>query len=284
MAGGPLRQRRLGLAPVRCARLAFVAVALASPPVVAGLAYGNVSLVLVLALAGIWVWRDRPARAGTLLGLVIAGKLFLWPLLLWMLFTRRQRAAGAAVVSTVLVSLIGWAAIAFRRLDEFPGITRRNAAEFVDQGVSLASFAANLGASANVVFALIALAGASALAIAYRRRQDDLACFTWTVVAAFVASPIVWGHYYALMLVPLAVATPELSRAWLLPYITAPQLTASPPGTGKIVDAATGVAFTLLTAVRSGQPFARRKAVRATIPDHPGSRQPGSRAPGEVPF
>lgn len=232
-----------GVRDPRCLALGLV-----SPPVIAGLAYGNVSLILVLALAGIWVWRDNHWRAGGMLGLVIAAKLFLWPLAFWMLFTRRSRGAGVTAASATLASLLGWAAVGFRGVDDFPGVTRRNAAEFLDQGLSLASVFANLGASTSLALALAAVAAAGAVGVAWRRREDDLAAFTWTVVAALLLSPIVWGHYYALLLVPIALSTPTLSRAWLLPYLTVPQLTAAPPGGAKIFDAATGVAFAILTA------------------------------------
>jgi hypothetical protein len=215
-------------------------------------------------------------RGGTLLGLAIASKLFLFPLVVWMLFTRRSRGAASAVVATALASLVGWAVVAFQRMDEFPGLTRRNAAEFLDQGVSFSSVAANLGASAGLAATLAALAAAGALAAAWRLRNDDLASFTWAVVAALLFSPIVWGHYYALLLVPLALSAPTLSRAWLLPYVTIPTLTAAPPGGAKVLDAATGVVFTLLTARQCGglRPFPRR--------DEPESV--GSRLVGDLPI
>ena len=256
--------RLCGVRDSRC-----LALALLSPPVIAGLAYGNISLVLVLALAGIWVWRDDHWRAGGLLGLVIAVKLFLWPLAVWMLFTRRSHAAGVAAASAMLASLLGWAAVAFRDLDDFPVVTQRNAAEFLDQGVSLSSVVANLGASPGLAASLATLAAACAVGITWRRREDELAAFTWTVVAALLLSPIVWGHYYALLLVPIALSTPALSRAWLLPYLTVPQLTAAPPGGAKILDAATGVAFAILTARHCEEREPRRAEARSenrTVP------------------
>ena len=38
------------------------------------------------------------------------------------------------------------------------------------------------------------------------------------VGASVVAAPIVWPHYLALLLVPLAVARPRVAAAWALPY------------------------------------------------------------------
>ena len=236
--------RVVGVRDWRC-----FALALASPPVVQGVAYGNVSLLVLLALAYMWVARKRPLRAGLVLGFLIATRIFLWPLLFWLLATRRLRAAAAAAASGVAVSLIGWAAVGFRRIDEFPAVVRNNASEFMEDGVSVASIVANLGASASVASLVALLAGAIALGVAWLQRSDDLACFSWALAAALFASPLVWGHYYALMLVPIAVSTPTLSRKWLLPYLTAPQLTTVAPTAGeRIFDAVTGVAFTIATA------------------------------------
>jgi hypothetical protein len=260
-----------GVRDVRC-----LAVAVASPPVVAGLAYGNFSLVLVLALAGFWVWRDDRYRGGFVLGLAIASKPFLLPLVVWMLFTRRSFGAAVAVVITAFASLAGWAAVAFKRFDEYPSITRRNAAEFLDQGVSLSSLIANVGAPTSLLAGMVALAAAGALVAAWRVREDDLASFTWVLVATLLFSPIVWQHYYALLLVPLALSAPALSRAWLLPYLTIPQLTAAPPGGPKALDAAAGVAFALLTARRCSNSASRRQSAE--------TRSLGSRPASDMPI
>ena len=223
------------------------AAAFASPPVVAGLAYGNVSLLVLLGIAGVWVMRDRPWRSGLLLGFVIATRLFPWPVVVWLLFTRRIRAAAVAAASSMVFSFMGWLGVSFHRIGEFPAVTRSNAAEFVDQGVSVASIVANLGGSSKLIGFALVIVLALTLAVAARCRHDDLACFSWAITAALFSSPIVWGHYFALLLVPIAVASPRLSRAWLLPYLTAPQLTGTFEAGQKIVDAASGVLFACLT-------------------------------------
>ena len=250
-----------------------IALALGSPPVIAGIAYGNASLLLVPALAGVWLWRDRPGRVGAVLGIAIAGKLFVWPLLIWLLLTRRSRGAVAAAAWATVASLVGWAAVGFHNVQHFPGMVRRNASEYLDGGDSVASLAANLGGSASVVLAVAIAAGGLALVVAWHRRADDLACFTWTLTAALLASPLVWTHYYALMLIPLAVATPRLASAWLLPYLLAPQLTSSFAGGARAFDAATGVAFSLLSARHCSRPdpVSRPAPLRAEVVIESGS-------------
>ncbi len=210
--------------------------ACASPPVVAGLMYANVSILLVLALALVWRWRDRPWLLGPLLGLVIAGKLFLWPLVFWLAVTRRRFAFALSIAFAGLLSLVGWAAVGFGGLVDYPALMERHAAENDQAGVSVAALAAQLGVTANQVVALAA--GIAALVIAASRRRDDLASFAWAVTAAVLASPMVWTHYYALLLVPLALATPAWGAIWFLPFVTFPQ----------IFDAAVGVMFAIAVA------------------------------------
>src|SRR5215211_3183266 len=65
----------LGVRDWRCRILA-----LASPVVVHGLFYGNLTIVLVLLVALAWTYRDRALLAGLALGTAIAAKLFVWPL------------------------------------------------------------------------------------------------------------------------------------------------------------------------------------------------------------
>jgi hypothetical protein len=39
------------------------------------------------------------------------------------------------------------------------------------------------------------------------------------VVSALVASPMVWPHYFALLFVPIALASPGLSPLWFVPLL-----------------------------------------------------------------
>ncbi len=210
--------------------------AAASPPVIAGLLYANVSLLFVLALALIWRWRDRPRLGAPLLGLVIAAKLFLWPLVVWLALTRRWSTFAFSAVFAGLVSVVAWAAVGFEGIVDYPGMIRRHAEAQGQDGLSVAALAAPLGEAASP--ALGVAAGLVALAVAASRRRDDLGSFAWSVAAALFASPMVWTHYYALLLVPLALATPAWGILWLAPFLTLPQ----------VLDAATGVALTIFVA------------------------------------
>jgi hypothetical protein len=50
------------------------------------------------------------------------------------------------------------------------------------------------------------------------RQKRDRELFTLAVVLTVVASPRVDNHYFALLIVSLAMARPHLSRVWLVPF------------------------------------------------------------------
>jgi alpha-1,2-mannosyltransferase len=233
LAGAILGSLRLcGVRDWRCN-----AAACASPPVVAGLLYANATIVLVLAVALAWRWRDRPWPVGGVLALVLSAKLFLWPLLGWLALTRRWRAFGLSVALAGALSVVGWAAIGFDGVLDYPSLMQRHAALNDQDGVSVAALAAQLGLATNQLVALAA--GVLALVIAASVRRDDLAAYAWAMTAALLASPMVWTHYYALLLVPLALSFPAWGVAWLVPYAFFPHA----------ADAAVGVVVTVALAM-----------------------------------
>src|SRR6185312_1889180 len=119
-----------------------------------------------------------------------------------------------------------------------------------------------LGGSTSAISIALAVSCLGALGLAAKHRDDDLASLAWAIAAALFGTPIVWCHYYTLMLVPLAISSPQLSRRWLLPYLTAPQLTGTFEAGEKIRDALTGVVFTCLTAWRAAHPNTHGRPVR----------------------
>lgn len=207
-----------------------------SPPVIAGFLYANVSLLFVLALALVWRWRNRPRLLGPLLGLVIAAKLFLWPVAVWLAITRRWLAFVSSIVFAAVSSFVAWGVVSFEGLAEYPGMIRRHAEMQGQDGLSVAALAAPFGETASPIVGLAA--GIVALVVAMSRRRDDLGSFAWAITAALLASPMVWTHYYSLLLVPLALATPTWGIVWLAPFLALPQ----------VLDAVTGVALAIFVA------------------------------------
>src|SRR5262249_29286169 len=122
-----------GVRDVRC----YLA-ACACPAVIAGLLYANASLLLVLAVALIWRYRDK-SRMAALIGLVVATKVFLWPLLFWLAITRRWRSLWLSMSALVAMSLVGWAAIGFADPYAWVTMIRRHAALNDQDGASVSA-------------------------------------------------------------------------------------------------------------------------------------------------
>jgi hypothetical protein len=208
--------RLLGVRDWRCMVLGVT-----SPVVLHGLVWGNLTLLLLLPLALAWRYRDRAAIAGLALGAAIAAKLLVWPLVVWLLLTGRLKAAGLAVGSAAFLVLAPWAAVGFDGLASYPALLREVQDVYALHSVSLATAAGGLGASSGLAVACCAAAGLAlaALAVPLARGHDgDRRAFALMVAACVVASPIVWPHYVALLLVPVAVTWPRLAPAWLAGY------------------------------------------------------------------
>jgi Glycosyltransferase family 87/Dolichyl-phosphate-mannose-protein mannosyltransferase len=188
---------------------------------------GTVGPLLLLAVAAAWHWRDRvvePALAG---GAAIALKLFLWPLVAWLGITRRLLASAGAVVATGVLVLLPWAVMGFAGIGDFPGLLRHlsddeaTSSYSVDALVVRAHLPEALGITLGLVLALALLVVAW---LAERRtvRNADAVVLTLCLAAALAASPIVWVHYFLLLVVPLALAQPRLSWLWLVPFAYEP--------------------------------------------------------------
>jgi hypothetical protein len=192
--------------------------ALTSWPVVWAAVLGNVTLILILAVAVAWTYRDRSLVVGAAIGLAVAVKLFLWPLGVWLLVTRRVRASAATVLVAGAAVLLPWAAIGFAGLRDYPHLLRLAEETFAAHSNSLFAGALGLGLARTDAHALAFTVGAALLVLtgALARRADgDRRSFSAALAAALVLTPIVWAHYFALLLVPLAILRPRLDRVWL---------------------------------------------------------------------
>lgn len=203
----------VGCRDVRC----YVLVLL-SLPVAEGLEFGNISLLLPVLVAAAWCWRDRAVRCGLALALAIALKLFLAPLVLWLVASRRYKGAAVAAGGSVLLVLGSWAVIGFDGLSSYPRLLRLDTQLYSNQSKSLYELVLAAGRTPVLALALalgMALAVAI-LAIRVGRRGDDSAAFALAATASLVASPLVWPHYYVVMAVPAAIRRTRLSWVWLL--------------------------------------------------------------------
>jgi hypothetical protein len=210
--------RLLGVRDWRC-----IALALISWPSVFGLALGAVGPLLVLGIGVAWRWRQRLWPTALAVAGVLAAKLFPWTLPIWLLLTRRYRALALTAVLVALVMVVAWAVIGFAGLAAYPQMLSDLAYVERGAGVSLVSLLMAAGVAGGLAQALALAAAAAILALAYRRSQrpggDEIA-LSLTLIAALAASPVVWPHYYVLLFVPIALASPRLSWLWFVPLLT----------------------------------------------------------------
>ena len=189
------------------------------PPVISAIQTGNVTLWFALASAIAWRYRDRVLPASTAVGITLAAKFFLWPLVVWLAVTRRHRSAVMASAIGVALLLLSWATIGFTGFAEYPDLLRR-----LEDTVGADSYTAyivglDLGlpsAVARAFWVTLGLAVVSALVV-IARRGDERTAFILAIVAALALSPIVWLHYFALLVVAVAVAEPRLGLVWFIP-------------------------------------------------------------------
>jgi hypothetical protein len=206
----------LWLAGVRDARVYFVVYLWA--PVFAGIQNLNASLLVMLLVALAWRYREHALAGGLAAGLAIAVKLFVWPLVIWFVATRRFRAAAISAASGALMIALSWAVIGFEGVGRYPRLLDELTALRLDVSHSVASISMGLGASRSIGTMIALLVGAVLALAAVRagRRGDDAACLMLALTAGLAIIPIVWQHHLLVLVVPLAVLRPRLSWVWFL--------------------------------------------------------------------
>jgi len=216
LASLALTLRLLGVRDWRC----FAAVLLWYP--VAGcLGTGAISPLLAVLLAIAWRWRHRAGIPAVAIAMACVAKLFLGPLVLWLIATRRWRETGLTVAVAAAMFLAPFASLGTGVLHGYPKLLRALDSTFGPRSFSAFTLFHSLGASTAVTRLLVVCLGvalASALFwLASRRRDAD--AFTIAIAAALILSPIVWMHYYVLLMVPIAIARPKLSGLWFVPLL-----------------------------------------------------------------
>ena len=248
----------LGIRDVRC----YAAVVLWVPSV-SGVLLSNLSIPLAFALAVLWRYRDGVWPPAVALGISVSAKLLLWPMLVWMLFTRRLRTALTALVIGIAVTTAAWAVIGFEGLAGYPDLLRRLSDIQAERSYSIVGMVATLGLDEVVGRVLTLVVGGALLAacVVFARQADDARSFTCAVAATLALSPIVWLHYLVALLVPLAIARPRFSVIWLLPVL----LWISPkPGYAEgLATFVPGIAAAILLGVLLARPRVGRSVVEA---------------------
>jgi hypothetical protein len=179
------------------------------PATIEAVQTANASLPLTLLIALMWRYREQAVPAGLALGYGIAVKLFLWPVAVWLALVGRVRAAVvAAVVAAASLLLL----LPFIGIGEYVRLLRRLGEEFEHETYTVFALLSDLGVPDSAARVVTVVLGVGVLALAWRRRSLGLA-----IAAALVLSPIVWRHFFVLLLVPLALSRPRFDAVWLIP-------------------------------------------------------------------
>ena len=263
----------LGVRDWRCYGLAFL-----WPGVLSGVHVENISLLMALGCAVVWHYRDRPVASGIGLGVAMAVKPLLWPLGIWLVATARLRALIWSVLIALALALGSWAAIGFDGLRRYPSLLRELSSGADEWGYSVYALALDLGAGHAVARALWLLLAVAVLAaaVAVARRGDERTAFVLAVAAVIAVSPIVWLHYFSLLLVVVAVAQPRLGIVWFAPLLMwgSEEITNGTPFQNALTLAA--AVLTVLLAVRASTEtdLHARSSVRAAVATRPVGQSP----------
>lgn len=207
-------------------RQAYV-LCLCSAPFVFALRYGDPDAIYVLLAALAWSYRDR-SRGACAVGVLIAAKLVLWPLLIWLVATRRLRGAAVAVASAVGLLVTSWALIGFHGLLQYPRLLAADA-RVQSTNHSLLALLRGLGGSGWPASLLaVALAAAIGVVLVRAGRGSDHAWFTAAVVAGLFSSAVMFPNYFMILFVPLAITHGRAAGAWFLLAIFSLQLHGAP--------------------------------------------------------
>ena len=184
---------------------------LLSSPLLSTLALGQVYPILALGLVAAWISdrRDDQRLSGASLGLVVALKPSLAPVLLWPLVRRRWDAFSAACVSGMAATLVGLVVAGPQATLRYVGILGEGSANPYWDNASIPAAAArfftehpygqNAATLPWMVFVGYAL-GLGVVALTAARARGGGEAGLWALVAAsLLASPIAWHNYLVLL-------------------------------------------------------------------------------------
>jgi hypothetical protein len=260
----------LGVRDWRCHAIAFL-----WWPTIIAIQSGNLTLSMLLGVALVWRYRDRRWVVALVAGLVIAVKLFCWPLLLWLVATRRYRTAAFAAATSAFFVLVPWAGIGFAGLRGYPHLLSSISSSEGPRSYSVAALLHAMLPSWTAATAVETLLGAGLLAVvlAAGRRGRDRDAFALSLLAVLVLSPLLEMHYLALVLVVVALYRRTFGLAWAVPLLIwgAPATVAGSPA--QVVHVLAVVVATLAVAYWGWEPHALGRGLR------PGRRKAADPAP-----
>jgi alpha-1,2-mannosyltransferase len=197
---------------------------------ITGLQLGALSPLLFAGAVFLWRLRHRPVAFAVLAAAVVASKLFLAPLLVWLLLARRWRAFAYATGLTLAVLAAGFV---FGPIGPVPYVRLLSqlGAHEARAGFGLIGALLNAGLSqvaAQAAAILLAVSLFAAAHLHYRRWQDERVLFGAGIVASLVLTPVLWSHY--LLVVASVLLVFGARREWFVLLALASWAIAPPHG------------------------------------------------------
>ena len=195
-----------GVRDRRCYLAAF-----GSPVLFFSIQSGNISSLIILGAALVWRYRDRKLAAlGA--GVLVALKLYAWPLLLFFLVTRRIRAAVLAGASSVAAAFLPWAVLGFAGLTSYPGLL--SARTHIEQGgaYTIGALAAKVvpwSVAYGITYALGAL-----VIVWMTRNRSEAQVFAAALGLTVLLAPLALYDYFGVLFVVLAVMQRGFGWQW----------------------------------------------------------------------
>jgi alpha-1,2-mannosyltransferase len=198
----------------RCYSLVFL-----WAPTYSAIQTANVTLLLAVGLALMWRFRNRVVVVAVIAGSLIALKLFLWPIVLWLVATRRVRGAFGGLLAGAILILVPWAAIGFAGFSAYPHLLDVMSRVERSTGYTIpALLSGGLSwRSAEVVGVAAGLAVLAAMV--WFGRRDERRSFALAIGATLLLTPVFSLNYFVFLVVVLALLMPSFNWAWAFPLL-----------------------------------------------------------------
>lgn len=208
---------------------------------ITGLQLGALSPLLFAGAVFLWLLRDRPVALGLLAAPVVVSKLFLVPLLLWLLLARRWRAftyaSGFALALLAAGFVLGPIGLSrYAHILSQLGVHEARAGFGLIGALLNAGFAPVTAQTAALVVTTALFVGAY---LHHRRVRDERVLFCAGIVASLLLTPVVWSHYLVLLAAPLLAL--GVRRRWFALLALASWAIAPPHGVHLDTDLIHGV-------------------------------------------
>lgn len=190
-------------------------------PFVSAWQTANFTLPLLVGTALLWRWRDRQWAAAALVACLVSIKPIMAPLWLWLLLTRRWRAAGRGVVIGIVLNAVAWTVLGWHELNRWISLLSLQGSLRDSTGYSLIALVNRLALADRI--GVVLMVGCACvlvwIAAGSITAGRELRAFGAAVLLTIVISPQVDVHYFAFLVVPLALTRPRLSWPWLVPLV-----------------------------------------------------------------